>query len=83
MVIPDEIPERSTAEWVAMAASDAEQARRAVAPYAGMTPAERLRALASLNGWLDAVLGDRLPSRVDGEPPFWMVWKGLARGRAG
>ncbi|MCU0725904.1 MAG: hypothetical protein MUE73_08970 [Planctomycetes bacterium] len=82
MVIPDEIPERSVAEWMALAPSDAEQASRAVAPYADMTPAERLRALAALNGWLDAILGSRLPSRADGEAPFWMFWKGLARGRA-
>jgi hypothetical protein len=75
-------PERSVAEWIALAPSDAEQARRAVAPYADMTPTERLRALAALNGWLDAVLGGRLPERADGEGPFWMYWRGLVHGRA-
>ena len=78
-----EIPFRSVAEFIALAPGDAEWARRAVEPYGNMTPAERLRALSALNGWMDRMLAGRLPEREDGEHPFWMHWKDplLARPR--
>ena len=73
----------AVAAYIALAPSDAEWARKAVAPYANMTPEERLRAQSVLNGWMDALLGGRLPETEDGELPFWMHWKdpSLARPR--
>lgn len=69
------------AAYLAAAPDDAAWAGRAVAPYARMTPAERLRALAALNGWVDALLAGRLPETGDGERPFWMHWKDASLGR--
>ena len=69
------------AAYIAAAPSDDEWARRAVEPYAHMTPAERLRALSVLNGWVDAMLAGRLPETEDGELPFWMHWKDPSLGR--
>ena len=69
--------------FVAAAPGDAEWARRAVEPYAGMAPADRLRALSALNAWIDALLAGRLPEREDGERPFWMHWKDPALGGRG
>jgi len=71
----------AVARYLALAPGDAEWARRAVAPYAGMTPAERLRALAALNGWVDALLAGRAPERADGERPFWRHWRDADLGR--
>lgn len=67
--------------YESLAPGDAEWARRAVEPYAAMSPAERLRALAALNGWVDALLSGRAPEREDGERPFWMHWKDPSLGR--
>ena len=69
------------AACIAAAPSDDEWARRAVEPYAHMTPAERLQALSVLNGWVDSMLGGRLPETEDGEFPFWMHWKDPSLGR--
>ena len=77
----DEIPLRTVAEFIALAPSDAEWARRAVEPYRDMTPEERLRALSVLNGWMDEMLDGRIAEREDGELPFWMLWKDPLRAR--
>jgi len=69
-----EPPFLSVAEFIALAPDDREWARRAVEPYRDLSPAERLRALSILNGWMDQVLAGRPPVREDGEPPFWMLW---------
>lgn len=68
-------PPPTVADYIAMAPTDAAWAARAAAPYAAMTPAERLRQLSILNGWMDALLNGRMPEREDGELPFWMLWK--------
>jgi hypothetical protein len=74
---------RETAAYCALAPTDAEWALKAVEPYRDMTPLERLRSLAVINGWMDAMLAGRAPEREDGEHPFWMHWKDplLARAR--
>ncbi len=73
----------SLAAWIRAAPSSAEAARAAVAPSAGMSAEERLRALAELNALMDAVLGGRLPQEEDGARPFWRHWMypfpGIAR----
>jgi len=66
---------RETAEYCALAPTDAEWAERAVAPYRDMTVEKRMQALSVLNGWVDAMLAGRMPEREDGEHPFWMHWK--------
>jgi hypothetical protein len=71
----------TVAAYEALAPGDAEWARRAVEPYARMTPSERLRALAALNGWVDSLLGGRAPEDADGERPFWMHWRDPSLGR--
>ncbi len=71
----DENARPTVADYIALAPSDAEWAARAVAPYAAMTPAERLLQLSILNGWMDSLLAGRMPEREDGELPFWMLWK--------
>ena len=75
-------PGGAVAAWIALAPDDAAWARRVVEPYAAMSPAERLRALAALNGWGDTLLAGRDPERADGERPFWMHWKDPSLGRA-
>jgi hypothetical protein len=77
----DPDPRDAVAAWIALAPDDAAWARKAVAPYARLTPAERLRALAVLNGWMDAILAGRLPETGDGERPFWMHWRDPSLGR--
>jgi hypothetical protein len=67
--------------WLRSAPGEDESARRAAAPYDGMTADERLAALAELNALVDAVLGGRPPETADGERPFWMHWKDPALGR--
>ncbi len=76
-----EKPSPEVAAYIALAPDDAEWARRAVEPYASMTPAERLRALAVLNSWVDFLLAGRMPETEDGERPFWMHWKDPGLGR--
>jgi hypothetical protein len=71
----------AVAAYEALAPTDAEWARRAVEPYSAMSPAERLRALAALNGWMDALLAGRTPEAEDGERPFWRHWKDPSLGR--
>jgi hypothetical protein len=71
----------AVAAYEALSPDDAEWARRAVAPYGSMSPSERLRALAALNGWMDALLAGRPPEREDGERPFWMHWQDPSLGR--
>jgi len=67
--------------YAALAPDDAEWARRAVEPYAALTAVERLRALAALNAWMDALLAGRPPETVDGERAFWMHWRDPSLGR--
>ena len=75
------IRDPDVAAYEALAPDDAAWARRAVEPYAAMSPGERLRALAALNGWMDSLLAGRAPETEDGERPFWMHWKDPQLGR--
>lgn len=75
------VEREEVSRYCSLAPDDASWARRAVAPYAAMTPEERLRALSVLNGWMDVLLAGRAPEREDGEKPFWMHWKDPALGR--
>jgi hypothetical protein len=73
--------DKDVARYISLAPDDAEWARRAVAPYVDMTPEERLEALSALNGWIDAILGGRMPETKDGELPFFMHWRDPSLGR--
>jgi hypothetical protein len=68
-------------EYLERIPDDESWAREATEPYRTMSPAERLRELSILNGWMDAILGDRAPELTDGEPPFWQIWRGIGCAR--
>ena len=72
----------SVAAYEALAPGDAAWARRAVEPYAAMSPDERFRSLAAVNGWADSLLAGRTPEAADGEHPFWMHWRDPSLGRS-
>jgi hypothetical protein len=63
------------------APTDEETARRSVAPYLEMTPAERLEVFGSLLADMDVLLAGRMPVEAPEDPPFWMRWKDPSIGR--
>ncbi len=68
-------------EYLTMVPTDWESARKAVAPYRDMTPAECFVELGALLAELETILGDRNPAG-DGEPhPFWRHWMDPSLGR--
>ena len=71
----------TVAEYLSRIPDEWESAARSVAPYAAMTPAERLQELATFNGWVDVLLAGRLPEEADGEQPFWRHWMDPGLGR--
>jgi hypothetical protein len=71
----------SVEEYLSKSPGDLEWARGVTERYAALSPAARLAALASVNGWLDALLGGRAPVQLDGEHPFWRHWVDPALGR--
>ena len=71
----------SVAEYLAKTPTDEQTARRAVAPYRPLTPAERWSAFAALLAGMDALLDGRAPWRDDRFEPFWRHWKDASFGR--
>ncbi len=61
--------------------TDEESVRRAVAPWRGMSAAQRLDALAALLGGMDALLAGRRPLRSPDDEAFWRHWKDPDLGR--
>lgn len=61
--------------------TDEETARRSVAPYLDLTPAERLDVFASLLHDMDVLLNGRMPVEAPEDPPFWRRWKDPSLGR--
>ena len=55
--------------------------RRDVAPYRGMTPAQRWEVLCSLLADMDRLLQGRTPREAPENPPFPSRWKDPALGR--
>jgi len=70
-------------EYLRRVPDDDEWAREAADRHAGMTSAERFRELSLLGAWMDTILAGRMPTTLDGEPPFWQLWKDPLRGCAG
>ena len=70
-------------EYLASVPDDDEWARKEADRYAGMTPTERFRELSLLGAWMDTILADRMPTTLDGELPFWQLWKDPLRGLTG
>ena len=75
-------PGGAVAAWIALAPDDAAWARRVVEPYAAMSPAERLRALAAPTRCADTRRAARAPARADGAPPPRMHRQAPSLGRA-
>ena len=73
----------SLLEYLRRMPDDDEWAQDVADRYRGMTAAERLRELSLLGAWMDAILAGRSPTSLDGELPFWQIWKDPLHGRAG
>ncbi|MHC4971626.1 MAG: hypothetical protein ACYTG3_04790 [Planctomycetota bacterium] len=71
----------SVAEYLAAVPTDEQTARRAVAPYLRLTPAERWAAFAALQAEMDVLLNGRAPWRDDRFEPLWRHWKDPSLGR--
>ncbi len=70
-------------EYLQRVPDDDEWAKEAAERHAGMTPAERFRELSLLGAWMDTILAGRMPTTLDGELPFWQLWKDPLSGCAG
>jgi hypothetical protein len=73
----------SLAEYLEKAPTDEEWAAEAAERHADMSPTERFRELSLLGAWMDTILAGQTPTGIDGEPPFWQLWKDPLRGSAG